>query len=54
MLSTDDKVFGGYQNIDKTVIYHTWAHDPQMGDGFVIYLPARTAVVLRKVEKKKD
>ncbi len=54
VLSTDDKVFGGYQNIDKTVIYHTWAHDPQMGDGFVIYLPARTAVVLRKVEKKKD
>ena len=52
VLSTDDKVFGGYQNIDKTVIYHTWAHDPQMGDGFVIYLPARTAVVLRRVEKK--
>ena len=52
VLSTDDKVFGGYQNIDKSVIYHTWAHDPQMGDGFVIYLPARTAVVLRKVEKK--
>ena len=52
ILSTDDKTFGGYQNIDKTVIYHTWAHDPQMGDGFVIYLPARTAVVLRRVEKK--
>ena len=52
VLSTDDKVFGGYQNIDTSVIYHTWAHDPQMGDGFVIYLPARTAVVLRKVEKK--
>ena len=54
ILSTDDKTFGGYQNIDKSVVYHTWAHDPQMGDGFVIYLPARTAVVLRKVEKKKD
>lgn len=45
ILSTDDKTFGGYQNIDKSVVYHTWAHDPQMGDGFVIYLPARTAVV---------
>ena len=42
----------GYQNIDKSVVYHTWAHDPQMGDGFVIYLPARTAVVLHRVEKK--
>ena len=52
ILSSDDKEFGGYQNIDKSVVYHTWAHDPQMGDGFVIYLPARTAVVLRKVEKK--
>ena len=52
ILSTDDKTFGGYQNIDKSVVYHTWAHDPQMGDGFVIYLPARTAVVLRRVEKK--
>ena len=52
ILSSDDKEFGGYQNIDKSVVYHTWAHAPQMGDGFVIYLPARTAVVLRKVEKK--
>ena len=51
ILSTDDKTFGGYQNIDKSVVYHTWAHDPQMGDGFVIYLPARTAVVLRKIDK---
>ena len=51
ILSSDDKEFGGYQNIDKSVVYHTWAHDPQMGDGFVIYLPARTAVVLRKIDK---
>ncbi|MFR6375380.1 MAG: alpha amylase C-terminal domain-containing protein [Oscillospiraceae bacterium] len=52
VLSTDDKVFGGYQNIDKTVIYHTWAHDPQMGDGFVIYLPARTRLCCARSRKE--
>jgi len=50
ILSSDDKAFGGYDRIDKSVVYHTWAHDPQLGDGFAIYLPARTAVVLRKVD----
>ena len=49
VLSSDDKEFGGYERVDKSVVYHTWAHDDQMGDGFTIYLPARTAVVLRKV-----
>ena len=49
VLSSDDKAFGGYDRVDKSVVYHTWAHDEQMGDGFAIYLPARTAVVLRKV-----
>ena len=49
VLSTDDAAFGGYGRIDKETVYHTWAHDPQLGDGFAIYLPARTAVVLRKV-----
>ena len=53
VLSSDDKCFGGYDRIDKSVVYHTWSHDPQLGDGFAIYLPARTAVVLRKVEEKK-
>ncbi|MBP3657399.1 MAG: alpha amylase C-terminal domain-containing protein [Clostridia bacterium] len=48
LLSTDDKEFGGYDRIDKSVIYHTWAKDPQFGDGFAVYLPARTAIVLRK------
>ncbi len=52
ILSSDDRVFGGYDRVDKSVIYHTWAHDPQLGDGFSLYLPARCAVVLRKVEAK--
>ncbi|MBP3428269.1 MAG: alpha amylase C-terminal domain-containing protein [Clostridia bacterium] len=51
VLSTDDKEFGGYESIDKSVVYHTWNKDPQFGDGFAIYLPARTAVVLRKKAK---
>lgn len=51
ILSSDDKAFGGYDRVDKEVVYHTWAKDPQMGDGLEIYLPARTAVVLRKVER---
>ena len=49
VLSTDDKQFGGYERIDKETVYHTWAHDSMLGDGFAIYLPARTAVVLKKV-----
>jgi len=54
ILSTDDKEFGGFERIDKETVYHTWAHDPQLGDGFAIYLPARTAVVLQKVELIKQ
>ena len=50
VLSSDDKQFGGFDRIDKDVIYHTWANDPQLGDGFAMYLPARTAVVLKKVD----
>ncbi|MBQ2948732.1 MAG: alpha amylase C-terminal domain-containing protein [Clostridia bacterium] len=50
ILSTDDKQFGGYDRIDKTTVYHTWAHDPNLGDGFAMYLPARTAVVLKKID----
>ena len=53
VLSSDDPAFGGYGNVDSQAIYHTWAHDPDMGDGFRLYLPARTAVVLRRVEPKK-
>ena len=54
ILSSDDAQFGGYNRIDKSVIYPTLAHDPQLGDGFAMYLPARTAVVLRKVDQIKE
>ena len=54
VLSTDDKQFGGFDRIDKETIYHTWANDPQLGDGFAMYLPARTAVVLKKVDPNAE
>ncbi|MBR2942491.1 MAG: alpha amylase C-terminal domain-containing protein, partial [Clostridia bacterium] len=54
ILSSDDKQFGGYDRIDKSVIYPTLAHDPQLGDGFAMYLPARTAVVLRRIDKIEE
>ena len=54
ILSSDDKEFGGYGRIDKETIYPTLANDPYLGDGFAMYLPARTAVVLRKVDQIKQ
>ncbi len=54
ILSSDDKQFGGFERIDKSTIYHTWHNDPNLGDGFPIYLPARTALVLRKVDAIKE
>ena len=52
VLSTDEKRFGGYGNIDMKIIYHTWQHDDQLGNGFTMYLPARTAAVLRRCDPK--
>ncbi len=54
VLSSDDKEFGGFDRLDKSVVYHTWNNDMHYGDGFAIYLPARTAVVLAKVETIKE
>ena len=48
VLSTDEKRFGGYGNVDMNTIYHTWQHDEGLGDGFTIYVPARTAIVLQR------
>ncbi len=52
ILSSDDELFGGYGRIDKKTVYHTWAHDDAMGDGFLIYLPARCAVVLHRADSE--
>ncbi len=48
VLSTDDPEFGGHGNIKKDTVYYTWNKDAQFGDGFAVYLPARTAMVLKK------
>ena len=47
ILSTDDKQFGGFGNISDDTVY-TSKQQPD-GQGFYIYLPAQTAVVLHKV-----
>ena len=52
VLTSDDRKYGGYGNVDPSVIYHTWAHDEAMGDGFAMYLPARCAAVLVQVNEK--
>lgn len=49
VLSTDDARFGGQDRISHDVKYNTLGKDPGFGDGFYIYLPARTGVVLKKV-----
>ncbi|MDD6024921.1 MAG: alpha amylase C-terminal domain-containing protein [Oscillospiraceae bacterium] len=50
VFSTDDPRFGGYGNVDKKYVYHTEA--PEHGGGFPIYLPALTAVVLKRIKQK--
>ncbi|KGL53312.1 1,4-alpha-glucan branching protein [Porphyromonas canoris] len=55
LFSSDDTAFGGYDRIDKTV-HHFTAPDVSYtieGKGILsLYLPARTAMVLRRIEKK--
>ena len=47
VLSTDDKTFGGFGHIDTNIVYPS---DGQLK----LYLPARTAVVLRRVNATID
>ena len=46
ILSSDDAEFGGFERIDKDYIYQ--AQESDNGKGFRIYLPCRTALVLKK------
>ena len=53
VFSTDDRRFGGFGNIDLTVEHLTIRDELYAKDGkgwLSIYLPARTAVVLRKID----
>lgn len=50
-LSSDDAAFGGYGNIDTSVVHYTMPANAIVPDGFgtlPLYLPARTAMVLKK------
>ncbi len=49
VFSSDDEEFGGQNRISKEYIYT--AKETKYGNGFEIYLPCRTAVVLEKVKK---
>ena len=49
ILSSDDKQFGGFDNISDDTVYIS--AQQQEGQGFYIYLPAQTAVVLRKISE---
>ncbi len=52
ILSSDDNEFGGFERIDKYYVYTTEKiEDGRIG--FKCYLPARCAIVLKKVLKKK-
>ena len=49
VLSSDDRCFGGWDNINNNYVYHSRDTDPHCGKGFSLYLPAMTAVVLKKI-----
>ena len=52
VLSSDSKAFGGYGNIDESIRHFTVAdplYAPHNREWLKLYLPARTALVLRKV-----
>ena len=57
VLDSDDKEFGGYGNVDNS-IHHFTTPDPlykPTGKGWLkMYLPARTAQVLRRVKAKRQ
>jgi len=47
VLSSDDKKFGGFERVDKEYVYT--AEEMEDGRiGFMCYLPARSAIVLKK------
>lgn len=52
VVSTDDNAFGGYDRISKKYVYSSVA-DEQGKEQIQIYLPARTALCLRKLRKSK-
>ena len=48
ILTTDDGTFGGHNRVDKTYLYEA-KRTPADWIGFQCYLPARCAIVLKKI-----
>ncbi len=46
LFSTDEARFGGENRIDMDYVYHTETNGNALGEGFRIYTPCRTAMVL--------
>lgn len=56
VLTTDDPAFGGYGNVDVTVDHLTITdpmYSPHGVEWLKLYLPARSALVLRKVRERR-
>ena len=49
MLDSDNACFGGYERITHDYVYEARAQNKR-GIGFEIYIPARTALVLERIE----
>jgi len=53
VLSTDDTSFGGHERIDKNYVY-TAETTPHNWNGFKCYLPSRSAVVFKKIQRRSN
>ena len=56
VLSTDNPQFGGYGNIDETISHltqHDALYSPLGVEWLKLYLPARSALVLRKKRARR-
>lgn len=53
VLSSDDKEYGGFERIDKEYVYSALKTDDGR-IGFMCYIPSRSAVVFKKIVKRKQ
>lgn len=55
VLSTDNPAFGGFGHVDESVEYYTRSlAQADFAHGIIIYIPARTALVLKKVASHEE
>ena len=54
ILNTDNPKYGGFGNIDESVVHYTQRQGKISGPDFLkLYLPSRTGMVLKHLETKK-